>query len=175
MKKIILLFLITTLYSNKSNAQEIKNELVSESQLKEVLETYTNSLIKKDSLAYFNLFNENPIPFVRIYNKNPQDGLIQKKNKIKADYYNEDYKKYFRAITKNGFTEKKTSTIIYKQDDYSATIDFDYSYWKEEKKINWGKETWGLIYKNRSWRITRVFYSMELEKDNPEPSMATKK
>ena len=169
MKKILFLVLFLSLNANNCRAQETKNELVSESQLKQVLDTYTSSLIKKDSLAYFNLFNENPIPFVRIYNTKSQTGLVQKKSKIKKDYYNEDYKKYFRTITKENFTDKKINSIVYKQDDYIATIDFDYSYWKNGKKLNLGKETWGLIYKNRSWRITRIFYSMELEKENPEP------
>ncbi|HPI54170.1 MAG TPA: hypothetical protein PLU10_05720, partial [Chitinophagaceae bacterium] len=56
------------------------------------------------------------------------------------------------------------------KDDVLATVIFDYSFWHDNKKLNWGKETWSLIKANGQWKITNVIFSLEMENVLKEPS-----
>ena len=50
-----------------------------------------------------------------------------------------------------------------------GSVTFDYSFWENNEKINWGKESWGLIKINGHWKIIGVIFSLEFENIIQEP------
>jgi hypothetical protein len=60
------------------------------------------------------------------------------------------------------------------ENGYIATVMFDYSFWENGKKTNWGKENWAMIKTNGQWKITAVNFSIEEESINPEQKQKSK-
>ena len=59
--------------------------------------------------------------------------------------------------------------IAIRNDDYIATITFDYGFFVNNQLSNWGKESWMLIKQDNKWKITAVNYSMVLPHQEPYP------
>lgn len=169
MNKIAICLALLIVFTFKVNAQSKETTSKYETEINIMVNTFMDCLIKKDSVTFFNLFNENPVTWVHVSKENTAQNSASTGNTIKNDYYDEDYKKFYRYITTLKFTKQKNYNITINQDDYTASVTFDYSFWKGRKKKIWGNESWGLIYKNRSWKITRVVYNLSFENTNPEP------
>ncbi|WP_208025666.1 hypothetical protein [Niastella caeni] len=128
-----------------------------------------NCLIKKDSVTFYNLFHNEPIVWVGVFkDKTQQDRL--KKDSTRKNYFASSYKSFYRSISDMGADEEKFYNIDINEDGNIAAVTFDYSFWESRKKINWGKESWGLVKINGQWKITSVIFSLEFESINPEPN-----
>lgn len=90
-----------------------------------------------------------------------------KKDSTEKDYFSATYKQFYRNFFKIDIEEKFYNVNII-DDGYIASVTFDYSFWYKNKKLNWGKEGWGLIKTNGQWKITSVIFSTEDEAINAE-------
>lgn len=163
-KIFIILFIV---FSTKSLAQTNQFQTNVDTQLQVLTKNFFDFIIKKDSIQFYNLFNENPVTFVRKYNSDKNQNLIEE-NSVKADYFNDDYKTFFRYTSQQKLSKFELNNLKIKTDDYLAEVTFDYCMFKGRKKKIWGHVAMGLIFKNKSWNITRVVYSME-QQENLEP------
>ena len=136
--------------------------------LKEVIKTFMTCLVKKDSVKFYNLFGADPVVWVGVFKDKTQQDR-QNKDSTKKNYFVSNYKSFYRSISDLGTDEEKFYNIKIDNDESIATVSFDYSFWENDKKINWGKESWHLVKINDSWKITSVIFSMDFEKVNPEP------
>jgi CubicO group peptidase (beta-lactamase class C family) len=136
-------------------------------QINKVLSDFMESIQTKDSVKFYSLFHESPVAWIgTVKGKTYQDDL--KRNPKAKNYFTGSYKGFFRSILDpNRYEEKFYNTEI-TEDGHMATVMFDYSFWENDKKINWGKESWGLIKSNTGWKICSVIFSVEYENLNPE-------
>lgn len=124
-------------------------------------------LLKKDSVKFYTLFHKDPVVWVGV---TQEKSLLEelKKDSTTKDIFSDSYKQFYISFFKNEIEEKFYNVQIV-EDGYIASVIFDYSFWYKKKKLNWGKESWGLIKTNGEWKITSVIFSIEYEAINPEP------
>jgi hypothetical protein len=164
MKKTILILTII-LVSKSAFSQQAKSD--DKTEIKKVLSTFMECLLKKDSVKFYTLFHKDPVVWVGV---TQEKSLLEelKKDSTTKDNFSDSYKKFYRSFFKNEIEEKFYNVQIV-EDGYIASVIFDYSFWYKKKKLNWGKESWGLIKTNGEWKITSVIFSIEYEAINPEP------
>lgn len=161
---IVTIIFISLSYSVFAQQKETKDK----QEIKMILNTFMDCLVKKDSLKFYNLFHKDPIVWVGV-TKEKSYKLDLKKDSTEKDYFSATYKQFYRSISNTGANEEKFYNVVINEDGYIASVTFDYSFWNNKKKQNWGKESWGLIKTKGQWKITSVIFSFEYEEVNPEP------
>jgi hypothetical protein len=137
-------------------------------QVQKVLNTFMNCVVKKDSAAFYPLFHKDPVVWVGvIQEKTHQQDL--KKNPKAGDLFYSDYRSFIRSVYDASKYEEKFYNVKINEDGFIASVTFDYSFWIDGKKQNWGSESWGLIKTKGEWKITSVIFSVEEESISPEP------
>lgn len=127
-----------------------------------------NCLIHKDSQKFEELFHDEPTVWIGVFKDKTQQERLSK-DSTKKNFFSSNYKSFYKSISDLGSDEEKFYNISIIEDGSIASVNFDYSFWGNKKKINWGKESWSLVKANGQWKITTVIFSLELESINPEP------
>ncbi|MBF2709871.1 Cif family virulence factor [Flavobacterium soyangense] len=165
MKRLIVLLTFSFLsHSAFSQNEETSNK----TEIKQILTTFMDCLVKKDSVKFYSLFHNEPTVWVGVFKEKTQQNRLSK-DKTKKGNFTSTYKKFFRTIFDLATYEEKYYNVEIIEDGSIATTTFDYSFWKDNKKINWGKESWGLVKIDGQWKITSIIFSAEFESINPEP------
>ena len=170
MKKIIII-LIATISTSFAFGQS--KSATDKDDIKKIINTFMTCLVKKDSVQFYNLFKAEPVVWVGVWKDKTHQDRISKDN-TKKNYFVSDYKDFYRGISDLGAIEEKFYNIKIDNDESIATVSFDYSFWENGQKMNWGKESWHLVKIKDSWKITSVIFSMDFEKVNPEPKKRKK-
>lgn len=169
-KRIIILLLL--LNFNHSFGQ---NESISDkTKIKNILQTFMDCIETKDSLKMYALFHKGPVTWVGVYKDITQKERL-KKDSSTVNYKIADYKTWFRTVCKPSPRREDFSNISIIEDGSIASVTFDYSFWANGKKGNWGKEFWHLVNENGEWKIASVIFSMELEIYKPEYDVSDEK
>lgn len=143
-------------------------------EITKLVTTFTDCLVKKDSITFYSLFHDDPIVWVGVFKEKTHQDIL-KKSTHKENYFTSTYKGFFRSIAgKSGMggAQEKFRNVNIIADESIASVIFDYSFWKNNEKINWGKESWGLVKINGKWKISSVIFSLELVSIAPEPEIA---
>ncbi|MCZ4223345.1 hypothetical protein [Pedobacter rhodius] len=163
MKK-ILSFLLLLNAAQIAYSQQLSEKV----QIQNVLNTFMNCVIKKDSVAFYPLFHKDPIVWVGVV-KEKSHLQDLKKNPKAGDLFLSDYRSFIRSMYDASKYEEKFYNVKINEDGFIASVTFDYSFWIDGKKQNWGSESWGLIKTKGLWKITSVIFSVEEENISPEP------
>lgn len=142
-------------------------------EIKEIIDQYSESVIKRDSVAFYNLFNEDNVTWCAALMENSQNKEIQKKGKDKAgsSYFSGSYQGFLRGLYRYKSTEDKFDNIHIIEDGTVASVTMDYSFWADNKMTNWGSKYLNLIKKEGKWKITSVIFSLELTSYFEQPSI----
>lgn len=170
MKRLILIVAFTLVSQAVFSQQKETND---KKEIEQVLTTFMDCLIVKDSVKFYSLFYAEPVAWVGVFKEKTYQDMLKKDNASK-DNFGSTYQKFYRNIYDLVAVEEKFYNIDISKDQNVASVTFDYSFWIDKEKINWGKENWGLVKANGQWKITSVIFSMEFEKINPEPKMKSK-
>ncbi|TDE47900.1 hypothetical protein E0H99_17115 [Flavobacterium sp. GT3P67] len=141
-------------------------ETTDKKEIKQILNSFIDCIVKKDSIKFYTLFHNDPIVWIGVIKKTTHEVML-KKEPTRKNYFESTYKEFYRLLS--DASEEKFYNIDIKEDGSIAAVTFDYSFWKSKIKANWGTESWGLIKVNGNWKITTVLFSLESEKINPEP------
>lgn len=136
-------------------------------QIQKVLNTFMDCLVMKDSAKFYSLFHTDPVVWVGVTHQKTHAAELKKDSTVQ-DNFRANYKSFYRYFYDKS-VEEKFYNIQILENGYIASVMFDYSFWGNGKKENWGKESWGLIKTNGQWKITSVIFSSEDEAINPEP------
>lgn len=166
MKKYLLLFFPVLFIAF---AFDFKEENPEKAEIQEVVNTFMQCLRQKDKVKFYNLFHKDPVVWVGVSKPQTYKDDLKKNSKDKG-YFSSNYKQFYASISEAGADEEKFSNIQIINDESIASVTFDYSFWKNKKKINWGKESWGLVKVNGQWKITSVIFSLEMEDVAAEPA-----
>ena len=168
MRKFLFLFSLSIVCLLKSQIATASN-LNKDTSIRRVISTFMDCIVHHDSVKFYSLFHTDPVTWVGVFDEASQAAELKKNPQDTLNSFHSNYKSFYRSLSKKGFDEEKFYNIFIQQNDVVATVIFDYSFWHEGKKQNWGKETWGLIKANGTWKITSVIFSLEMENVKPEP------
>jgi hypothetical protein len=156
MKKtmVIIVYLFSMHCFAQQNPETIKQDI------RNVLVTYMNCLVNKDSATFCSLFAMDSVSFFGViatetYRENvkkyPKVQLIQKDN----------YRGFIHFVVSSKIkAEEKYNDINIWNDNTIATLSFNYSFWLNDKETNWGIETWQLLYNGKEWKIMSALFSI---------------
>mgnify|MGYP000850279147 CR=1 FL=1 len=157
------IFLLFFFLSAFSQQKRIDNK----QEIKKVLNTFMECLVKKDSIKFYSLFHTDPVVWVGVTHQKTYAEEL-KKDITSKDNFKANYKAFYRHFY-NKSIEEKFYNIQILENGYIATVIFDYNFSENGKKSNWGKESWAMIKTNGKWKITSVIFSTEDEAINTEP------
>lgn len=166
-KLLVFAFLITFQFSNgqekTSNKKEINN----------IIKLYSESVIKKDSITFYNLFNDGTVTWCAALKDKSQQKEVEKKgaDKARTNYFSSSYKDFLRGLFNYETTEDKFDNIDIVEDGTVASVTMDYSFWANNQMTNWGGKYLTLIKRDGKWKITSVIYSLELLPYFEQPSL----
>jgi major membrane immunogen (membrane-anchored lipoprotein) len=166
-KRTIITIVTIILLSNITFCQT--KESTDKIEIKQIVDSFMSCIIKKDSIKFYSLFHNDPIVWIGVI-KNKTHEQMLKKDSARKNYFESTYQEFYRLISDTGTDEEKFYNITINEDGCIAAVTFDYSFWKNQIKSNWGKESWGLIKIQGKWKITSVLFSLESEKINHEPN-----
>ncbi|GMQ30744.1 serine hydrolase domain-containing protein [Algoriphagus confluentis] len=165
--KISLLISVIGILSISSYGQ--KEPPTDQEQIRELLKTFMECIRTRDTLTMFSLFADAPVTWIGVWKPETQKERLEMDPKAPA-YKISDYKTWFGNVIKNGVKQELFSNAVIVQDGSIGSVTFDYSFWNQGKKGNWGKESWGLIKVDGNWKIASVIFSMELERVLKQPA-----
>ena len=166
MKRIIILIIIQSCFAQFSFCQSTSSS--EKNKINSVLTEFMQYIETKDSVKMYNLFHKRTITWIGVYREVTQIQR-QKKDSLALNYKISDYKTWFRNISSKVEPRREDFNNIQIIEDGSiASVTFDYSFWVNKKKGNWGKEFWHLIKEGEEWKIASVIFSIELEIYKPE-------
>lgn len=142
-------------------------------QITQIINKYSESVIKKDSVAFYSLFNEGTVTWCAAIKDNSQAREIEEKGLKEAgdSYFSGSYKGFLRSLFRYQSTEDKFDNIKIIEDGTVASVTMDYSFWADNRMTNWGGKYLTLIKRNGKWKITSVIYSLELTAYYKQPSL----
>jgi len=147
-----------------SQSGEVNNN----QQIENLLQTFMKSIETRDSITIYSLFADSPVTWVGVYQPMSQQARVAV-NTSANSYMVSDYKKWFRSVSSSGLKSELFSNPVIVEDGTIGSVTFDYSFWGNGKKGNWGKESWGLVKIDDKWKIASVIFSMEMQKVRPQP------
>ncbi|MCG7754341.1 serine hydrolase domain-containing protein [Flavihumibacter cheonanensis] len=160
-RTIILIAAWLLLLSKNADAQSDRQ------QIQELLQTFMKALKDKDSLTMYSLFINSPVTWVRVWKPTTLEAR-RKQNPNEKELAESDHKSWFRRVMQGGIKEEYFLNPVIAEDGSIGSVTFDYSFWSNGVKGNWGKESWALVKENGKWKIASVIFSVELEKIVPQ-------
>lgn len=170
-KILLIVLLIVIQYSNAQQKTANKKEI------NEIINQYSQSVIKKDSVTFYSLFNDETVTWCAALMEKSQRKEIERKGPEKAgsSYFSGSYKNFMRGLFGYETTEDKFDNIDIIEDGTVASVTMDYSFWANNKMTNWGGKYLTLIKRDGKWKITSVIYSVELTSYFQQPSLGKRK
>jgi len=170
MKSSKILIVLLLIVAQQLSAQQKSND---KEQISAVIEKYSEAVIKKDSVAFYSLFNDDNVTWCASVTDKSQRKEIKAKglNESARGYFTGSYKGFMRSLFRYKSTEDKFDNIRIIEDGTVASVTMDYSFWAENKMTNFGSKFLGLIKKDGQWRITSVIYSLELTQYFEQPPL----
>lgn len=169
MKKLYIFSVLVITSFAFGQVKENAKKLTANTEIRQVLTTFMDCIAKKDSITFYGLFHEEPVVWAGVYKDKTRD-VILNKNSSEKTYFKDTYQEFFRYIIKAKKAEEKFYNIDIVEDGSVASVSFDYSFWEDDGKQNWGKESWGLVKIDGKWKITSVIFSIDYEAIHPEPT-----
>lgn len=156
------IFLLTT---PMSIAEQADNH-----SIESVIKTFQQSIEQKDKQRFLNLFIDPDSVMVAVVS---EQGMVRRRAAVqeinKRDNKNFVATKTWRSspnkminrimATKEQTREEFTNVRV-TSDGSIANVFFDYAYFKDNKKQNWGSENWQMVLTLQGWKISSVNYSI---------------
>lgn len=170
MKPIIILSFILLLSTQQSQAQQPVNN---KKEIHFLIDKYIKSVIEKDSVTFYDLFNDGPVTWCGAVMDRSQAKEIEKRGAKAAgsNYFSGSYKGFFRSLFRMKSSEDKFDNIRIVEDGTVASVTMDYSFWANHKMTNWGGKYLDLIKRDGKWKITSVIYSLEFTNYFEQPPL----
>ena len=160
--KIVFVVLIATLTGSTRLAAQAATG--NKAEILRLIDRYSESVIKRDSIAFYELFNNDVVSWCAAIKEKSHAREMEGKDKetIRDSYFSSNYRQFMRGLFRYGSTEDKFDNIRIHEDGTVASVLMDYSFWVDNKMTNWGSKYLSLIKRGGRWKITGVIYSLEL-------------
>lgn len=133
-----------------------------QNEINKLLHGFMQAIETRDSVSMYSFFADVPVTWVGVWKPQSYQQRLLKDAKA-LSIRPSDFKTWFRSVASSGFKQEKFRNPVIVVDDFVGSVTFDYSFWVNGKKGNWGKESWGLIKQYNGWKIASVVFSIELD------------
>ena len=139
-------------------------------EIRAVINAFDESIQNKDRELFLDLFIVKGVSWVGVFSEKSmvvRTALIEKINK--EDNKNFGVTRYFlsspqefidQIISRETPSREEFSNIQIHSDRNIATVYFDYIFYNDNKKQNWGSESWQLVQTTKGWKIQAVSFSI---------------
>ena len=174
MKRLKLLAVIFLTTARHTYAQQSTNN---RTEITDVINKYSKSVIEKDSTAFYSLFNDGVVTWCAALKQRSQAKKFEKIGIKSAhrSYFSGSYQGFMRSLFSYKSTEDKFDNIRIIEDGTVASVSMDYSFWADHKMTNWGGKYLTLIKRDGKWKIASVIYSLELTDYFEQPTLKERK
>ncbi|MDJ1485845.1 hypothetical protein QNI16_35515 [Cytophagaceae bacterium YF14B1] len=136
--------------------------------LSQLVTDFRQSIITKDSSCFHSLFHHKNITWTGVFKTETQQWRLQQ-DSLAENFFDNDYQSFFnKLIKKPNVYEEVFCNLVIEHDGSIGFVSFDYSFWTNKKKENWGREIWTVVKANNQWKIASVCFSLQLEEVKPE-------
>ncbi len=149
---VIIILTPTFCFSQESSTDRIK--------LNEVIVEFKESINQKDSIRFKKLFFQDKVLFTGIMSKESEMSIKENYPEFEGIAVSDHVKFITDICNSEKKQEEKFYNINIETDRVISSISFDYSFYSDDKMIQWGHEKWNLVYADDLWLITDVKYSI---------------
>jgi len=143
-----------TVFSYASLFAQSNNDL---NGLNKIINTFKSAIINNSKeIDFYNLFLHESITWDTILEGKTKEKL-QSKGKQKP-FGTSSFKDFYRFVSTNNCKENFYNINMSYDNNY-ANVSFDYSFLRDDKIQNWGKEYWTLLKVEGQWKITSVIWT----------------
>jgi hypothetical protein len=142
-------------------------------ELLAVVKSFDESIKNKDKERFLDLFIEKGVSWVGVFSEKnmvARTALIEKYNKtnnkslpISRTFLSSPQEFIEAIVAKEAPSSEEFSNIKIHSDNNVATIYFDYEYYSDNKRENWGAESWQLVQTTKGWKIHAVSFSINTD------------
>jgi hypothetical protein len=141
-----------------------------EQEIKFVIKAFDEAIQNKDKEGFLSLFIEEGVSWVGVFSEKSMVTRISLIEKINKED-NKDFvaTRHFLStpeefidfiISKETPYKEEFNNIKIHSDNNIATVYFDYIFYDNNKKDNWGEESWQLVQTIKGWKIQAVSFSI---------------
>jgi hypothetical protein len=138
--------------------------------IKLIINDFDQSIQAKDKSRFLNLFVDATSPMIAVFSEKSM-----KARRAMVDKINKEENKKLVAtrtfvtsptemidgiVSEEVSSREEFDNINIVSDGNIANIYFDYVYYKDNKKQNWGSESWQMVQTLSGWKISSVTYSI---------------
>ena len=146
--------LLFAVFSCASLFAQTNNDL---NGLNQVINTFKNAITDDSKETdFYNLFLHESITWDTVLEGKTKDKL-QSTGKQRP-FGASNFKDFYSFVSNNNCKEDFYNITIGYDHNY-ATLSFDYTFLKDDKIQNWGKEYWTLLKVEGQWKITSVIWT----------------
>ncbi len=157
--KTLLIFFFLTITGNSFSQTE--------EELKSIIEKFRLNIINLESeKEWLDLFLHDSITWAMV-REGKTELAYSRQN---SNFYSSDPRSFFRFLKSNqGNYQEKFYDVKISGENSFASIQFSYSFHKNDKILNWGKEYWSLLKVKNQWKISSVLWTENLHSIDPCP------
>ncbi|WP_086933900.1 hypothetical protein [Agarilytica rhodophyticola] len=164
MKTFYTIFLIiglttTSLYSYASTKHERNADIWN------IIASFKQAIAGKDKEKFLSLFVEEEVSWIGVISDQTRQQLIEKNKKFEQQpkVIHSTPENFIDDIVKNPASLRETfDNVEIVRDNDVASVVFDYVFYQNDTKRNWGQESWLLINTTKGWKIHAVNFSHTL-------------
>ncbi|GAB3349764.1 Cif family virulence factor [Lysobacter tyrosinilyticus] len=135
-------------------------------QIRNVIETFRTSIIKRDKPAFERLFLHEHITWQSVKGDEALQRVRQKvptASKLTVDATKTPYSFIAGIVADKDSSEETFSNVKIDTDGDIASVHFDYAFLRNGKETNHGQEAWHLLRTQDGWKIASVIWSVNLK------------
>lgn len=162
-----LIVLVSLLLLNTGNCFASQTE---HTTIQSVIDAFEHSIKSKDKNQFLSLFVNPDASMVAVVS---EEGMVARraavekinrednKNFVATRTWTSSPNKMINRITSSNVSERESfDNVKVLSDGNIASVYFDYVYYKDDKKQNWGKESWQMVKTLKGWKISSIVYSI---------------
>ena len=144
-------------------------EPIEHQTIESVIEAFEQSIQTKDKARFLNLFVDPESTMIAVVS----DAVMDRRRAYVEEINKKDNKNFVATRTWTSTPLKMIDSVASAKhhsresfdnikittDGNIASVYFDYVFYKDDKKNNWGSESWQLVQTVKGWKISSVNYS----------------
>lgn len=173
-KRLITLYSLSLFSLSLSLAAYANSDLKVQNQaIMKIVEQFDQAIINKDKANFMTLFYDGPVSWVGVFSEQTMahrqaylDTMPQEKRFPNRKNFSSTPEEFIDSIVKHKSKSRESfDNFKITTDGSIATVHFDYVFYRDDYRGNWGEEGWHLVKTSDGWRINSVIFSMTI---NPQ-------
>ena len=139
-------------------------------EVRAVIKAFDESIQNKDKERFLDLFIEKGVSWIGVFSEKDMEvrtALVEKinkednKNLVATRTFLSTPQEFIEMImSRETPSREEFSNIKIHSDSNISTVYFDYIFYNDNKKQNWGSESWQLVQTTKGWKIQAVSFSI---------------